>query len=131
MTTETKIQIYKSLIISNILYASEVWANNLQVICKKKIKRIVKFYAKVARLAKYQLQTMLNEQYNNKFQAYIQKIRADNCHPLHYKIMQYHNSNSRTRRKWTYMYTRTTSYSDSFVPKAIRTLTEGCTVNII
>lgn len=130
LSREKKLQLYSTLILPNILYASEVWGNSLTDEDKKKIKKLVSFYSKVSSIKKDILKKKLNEQYESRFIAYIDKVTNNKNHPLHYDLMMQQNSTRKTRNIWKEIYCRTTTYQNSFLPKAISYLCKN-NINIM
>jgi len=127
LTKERKLQIYFTLILPNILYACEVWGNSLTTEDKMKIKKLVTFYSKISSINKYILKKKLNEQYDNRFKAYINKVINDKNNPLHNDLFMHQNNKSNSRNNWKQIYCRTTIFQNSFLPQAISFL---CNNNI-
>lgn len=118
----TKIQLFKSLVLSNILYAAEVWGCNLQTSNRKKLLKILKFYSYVSNIEKSVLIDIVNKSFYDRFTHCIEKIRNNPMHPLHNKLNNANNAYD-TRHNFTTSYCRTTMYQNTFIPCASLYLT--------
>lgn len=128
---KTKIMFYKSLILSNLLYGSEVWGTGLKEKDKKKIKKVIKFISKVTSISSDELLTILNDTYKNKFKSIVHKILNDQSHPLNHIFSTMKSSTNNTRNGWLNMYTRTEKYSHSFIPQALLYLSNNVLPNFL
>jgi len=131
LTMNKKFIIFKQIIVPNILYASEVWGAAILKKDRKKIKKLLAFYSTVSSVDTSLLITTLNEQYQQRFHNYIEKIRKDSNHPLHNQIVKQQQNHYSTRRQMKVMFCRTKKYQTSFLPTAIAYLCDRTNVTLI
>lgn len=115
MSTATKTNVFKTLIIPNILYASEVWGCHLNKNNKNKLHKLMKFYSKLSQININYLITITNNIHTNKFSKSIQRIIENNEHPLNIKLKP---NNTITRQRFGPVYCRTSFYQNTFIPTA-------------
>jgi len=119
LTKELKIIFYKSFIVSNVLYCSEVWSTGLHVKDKRNLRKVIKFYSKVSSINTDELFSMLNDIYKRRFKSTVSKILNNNLHPLHICFTKFKSRRPNTRSGWLTMHTRTTKFQKSFIPQAL------------
>jgi hypothetical protein len=123
MSTQGKIQLFHSHILSNMLYGCEIWGHNLTNDSKQKLKKVITFYSRIALLQKDELVALVNTHFKKRFQSSITKILLNPNHVLHKKLAANKNTAYNTRNACLTKYCRTTSYQKSFIPSATLFLT--------
>jgi hypothetical protein len=119
LNVDKKLMIFKQIIVPNILYASEVWGAAILRKDRKKIKKLVSFYSTIASLDKKMLILILNDQHQQRFHNYVEKIKSDPNHPMHNQIVKQLQNHYSTRHQIKELYCRTKKYQSSFLPTAI------------